>query len=220
MHSYSHETLKCKLYLLQTDTRVDHRRGGAKRPSTWRGWQGDESWQSSRRWHREVIVSRSWRINIVGSEVSDCRRTRTRFQYPLGKPLEAKPSELLEDSLIRVCSTLFGSTSAGLRLRYFAALVSLRETTSESSTLFQSVTLYVSIPDLPVPSIWTIVLKSPPWFHCSVVPEWPPFDSTPQRSCPFERLPGAHVPKTYSSEITVSPIPRRNRRKSAVENVS
>ena len=28
--------------------------------------------------------------NIVGSELSECRRTHTLFEYSLGKPLEAK----------------------------------------------------------------------------------------------------------------------------------
>ena len=35
-------------------------------------------------------------INIVRSEFSECRRTHTLFEYPLGKPSEAKVLKELE----------------------------------------------------------------------------------------------------------------------------
>ena len=31
-----------------------------------------------------------WGKTTIGSELSECRRTHTLFEYPLGKPLEAE----------------------------------------------------------------------------------------------------------------------------------
>ena len=55
--------------------------------------------------------------NIVGSELSECRRTRTLFEYPpLGKPLEAK---LLKE--------LMTCVPPRFKVEAFAAVVLLRK---------------------------------------------------------------------------------------------
>ena len=45
-----------------------------------------------------------WGENIVGSELCECRRTHTLFEYPLGKPLEAKLLKELFSSLLQPCA--------------------------------------------------------------------------------------------------------------------
>ena len=66
-----------------------------------------------------------------------------------------------------VCSPIHSSTLAGFACGRFAAMVGLRKT-ANFPCHYQEYTMYVSIPDLPLPSLWTMrsAISSPAAPYC------------------------------------------------------
>ena len=63
------------------------------------GRQSDYSRPSAWRWRRGVFDRHRLGGKIVGSELSECRRTNTLFEYPPGKSLESINKRIKENIL-------------------------------------------------------------------------------------------------------------------------
>ena len=68
------------------------------------GVSSDGSWPSATRWRRGGFVRRPLRQPHRRFGVFECRRTHTHFEYPLGKPLEAKLLKELSVSIMEEMS--------------------------------------------------------------------------------------------------------------------